>query len=1433
MTLIRLWLLRFAFAFAGLMALVVVGLLTTSGQRMALSLVTHVAKISDFTLSIGRLEGSLFDRASIDRIEFADRNGTWMDLRNIRLTWSPLSLLRGHINVEQLAFESVKFVRKPVAPNQVSSQSGGSSVPLMRITLKRLQVDQLILGEAFAGATARFEIKASADLVDHRNGLAAQISARRLDQPGARVDAQLNYGGADRVLALQLSASEPAGGLVATILQMPQRPALSLKFSGEGSLDAWHADWSMSASDQPFVAGRVQLDRDGARHRLATDFSGYVQAIVPRSLSSLVAGKTTGSLIGFFAGVDRFDASHMLLTTDAIKLRGRGGFEQASSYAYGSLSLDVGRDDARPVDFTLPNDDKISLRKLRLSIALPDERTARDISLDLIAEDLTHPLGAMSKLNLLARARQPNPVGAGALSAERIMVQLKTHGFSSPANGLADTVGPLAQLELTGSLKAGALVVDRFHLGDATAHLVGRGEFSGNQQTGAARLTIGDLRRFSVLYGQQLDGRLDLDTTISAVMQNGVFAATLKGDAKELALGQGALAGLMGKTVKLSGDVARSALGKITLRSFDAHGSNLSIAAKGIYAHNAIELDHTIDVSDLSALQSGLAGSAKLEVRLHGTPKDLASRVRGTTKGVSLRGKAIERLAIQFDGKGPVAKHNGVVKLTGRIGERELAAKARLTLGQAGLFAAQDVDVRVGRNSLSGHARVEAGSASSGKLVLNASHLSDLSVVIGQKIAGALTGEVELREHQQQPSLELNVEAPLITFAGSTLKKLKATASLKNFINGINGRASVSFAQVSSNGSIARNLSLELRDRDGRMAFAGAGLVNDAQVKLDGSFKQQGKTIDVFVDRAALKQGALKVRLANSAQFVVSDRGVDIQRLKLSTGRGHVEVKGLAGANTLKLDAHLLRVPAQIANAFLPSLGLDGTINGRASVRGTPANPTATVETIWSQASARVMRENHIPPVSIELNGGVRNGVAKAEIDVRGPQAFALSIDGDVRLEPDNQMRFRLSGDVPLALGNAALAARATQLSGRAKISGIISGTTEVPKIDAEISIPNATVHDPSSGLKLRRLVGLLRLTERGVEIRTFKAESDLGGTLSVSGTVSREKNGIARTRLNAQLAQFKFNDRQLMAGEVDGNVTLAGPMDALAANGSVFIRRLDVIVPAAAPRSIATLNIKHINAPERIAKSVRSEKKPTSSSAPMRVALNLRIDAANRIFVKGRGLDAQLGGGLNVRGTSMTPVTDGAFMMQRGRLDVLGRRLEFRRGKILFDGGLEPVLDMEAVTAAGDVTIVVTISGVASKPVFKFTSSPELPEDEVIARLLFNKALVGLSPLQLVQLASEVDKIGGLSSGPGILDKLKRSVGVDVLDVSTDKTGAATVSAGRYVTDKTFVGVKQGATAGSSRVIIDHDFTKNLKARGEVGADGNSKLGIGLEWNY
>jgi translocation and assembly module TamB len=218
---------------------------------------------------------------------------------------------------------------------------------------------------------------------------------------------------------------------------------------------------------------------------------------------------------------------------------------------------------------------------------------------------------------------------------------------------------------------------------------------------------------------------------------------------------------------------------------------------------------------------------------------------------------------------------------------------------------------------------------------------------------------------------------------------------------------------------------------------------------------------------------------------------------------------------------------------------------------------------------------------------------------------------------------------------------------------------------------------------------------------------------------------------------------------------------------------------------------------------------------------------------VRGRGLDAELGGQVQLKGSAAAPRAIGAFNLIRGRFNILTRRLAMSRGTVTFTGSLIPLLDFSADTSAGNITASVVVRGLATNPTFEFTSVPALPQDEVLAILLFDRSLAKLSPLQIAQLASAIATLTGAGGGPGVLDRLRSSLGVDDLDISTDETGAASVGVGKYLNENIYLGVKQGTVSGSSRVTIDLDITKSLKARGEVGADGKSKTGIYFEKEY
>ena len=196
---------------------------------------------------------------------------------------------------------------------------------------------------------------------------------------------------------------------------------------------------------------------------------------------------------------------------------------------------------------------------------------------------------------------------------------------------------------------------------------------------------------------------------------------------------------------------------------------------------------------------------------------------------------------------------------------------------------------------------------------------------------------------------------------------------------------------------------------------------------------------------------------------------------------------------------------------------------------------------------------------------------------------------------------------------------------------------------------------------------------------------------------------------------------------------------------------------------------------------------------------------APNRIFVRGRGLDAELGGQVRIAGTTRDIAPAGRFDLIRGRLDILGRRLNLTEGSIDLTGALDPRLRLVAETRVEDVDVSIVVEGPASDPEIRFTSRPELPEDEVLALLLFGRGIETLSPLQIARLAGAVATLG--ASGGGLLGGVREGVGLADLDVTTGENGGAAVRAGAYIADNIYTDVTVD-TEGEAEINLNLDLS-------------------------
>src|SRR5215471_8201440 len=135
-----------------------------------------------------------------------------------------------------------------------------------------------------------------------------------------------------------------------------------------------------------------------------------------------------------------------------------------------------------------------------------------------------------------------------------------------------------------------------------------------------------------------------------------------------------------------------------------------------------------------------------------------------------------------------------------------------------------------------------------------------------------------------------------------------------------------------------------------------------------------------------------------------------------------------------------------------------------------------------------------------------------------------------------------------------------------------------------------------------------------------------------------------------------------------------------------------------------------------------------------MPIRLALTIHAPQAVFVRGRGLNAEMSGDLQVSGSPAAPAVTGGLIMRRGDFTLGGRRLVLNRGVVTLDNldRIDPRLDFVASTSVQSTTIMLAIRGTSREPEISVTSSPPLPQDEAMALLLFGKPASSLSATEL-----------------------------------------------------------------------------------------------------
>lgn len=455
----------------------------------------------------------------------------------------------------------------------------------------------------------------------------------------------------------------------------------------------------------------------------------------------------------------------------------------------------------------------------------------------------------------------------------------------------------------------------------------------------------------------------------------------------------------------------------------------------------------------------------------------------------------------------------------------------------------------------------------------------------------------------------------------------------------------------------------------------------------------------------------------------------------------------------------------------------------------------------------------------------------RLNLKARGPGQINAAVAGLVRKGGTADLTIKGTGQAALANPFAT----PNTVSGALGFDLALNGPLRLSSLAGRMTLANGRISTPDLPFSLQDTTVTAILADGQAQI-VGQAAVSTGGAATVSGTV-----GLA-TPNNANLAvglrAVTLRDPQLYMTTASGNLTVTGPLAGGATiAGQVSLRDTELQIPSSGLGGIEEIpDLRHVREPAdvqatRARAGLLGSVRSGGSSNGRAYGLDLTISAPSRVFLRGRGLDAELGGTLRLRGTTAAVIPDGGLTLIRGRLDILGKRLLLSEAQLRLEGDFVPFIRFAASTSNDGITSSVLIEGFANDPVVSFASQPPLPQEEVLARLLFGRGLETLSAFQAAQLASAVASLAG-KGGEGIVAKLRKGFGLDDLDVRTTEEGTATLRAGKYLSRKVYSEIEVDQD-GKSQIQLNLDLSESVTVRGRVGSDGETGLGIFLEKDY
>lgn len=1361
---------------------------TKSGHSFIARQVAAMKFDNGMKIRIGEIDGSIYSNATVRNLQISDPKGVFVTVPSAQLDWRPFSYLNGHVDIRSLTAPELRLAR---IPKFIDTKSNKPLLPDLDIDIARLKIDRIVVAEAVTGRAQVATLEGRAHIANRR----AQIFAKGGTVASAGVaggdkfDLALDAVPEKNKFDVKLSVDAPADGLIAAMAG--RNVAMKVDLAGKGDWKAWNGTLSSAIGDGK-LANLALTGREGTFTVKGTTQPGLW--LGEGLTSRLLAPETSVDLV---AKLDqRRVALNGNLASASATMDAKGVIDLGKN-AYEDLDLNFAL--LRPSTFAT----NVGGSNVRGRVLLNGALGLPVINYNLTADRLSFDKTTLEGLVATGEAR---------VDTDRVRIPVsarvrRVSGVNEAFGGLLTNVRLNGDLAMAGGRVLSDNLKIRSDRVDATAILLA--DLNRGLYTGGLKGAVNGYRVESV----------------------GMFNVNADVDLKAEARGGWALDGTVrAKSTKLFNSGVQDFLG----------GQMNVVAGVRYGTDGVVRINRATVVSPLFRLNNG-SGSYLANGTINFTGNGFSSKY-GPLSATVAGSFASPRVHIVAAKPGfGVGLSNVVADVTRNKHGFDIIAKGDTTYGP---FTA-DLDLLSGAGPTTIDIRQAnfAGIAVGGRIVQSAAGpftgtLTGTGSGFDGTIALSASGKYQ-RLVVDATALNARLAGPSDIAIGRAI--IDADVTLYDQPQVI-ADVQLSAARMDNFYIAAARAKIDYRGGSGTAQVLAEGRNNvPFRITVNAALSPE-----MWRVAAKGRVNGVDIATAKPMRVVPHANSYEILSSTLNVGNGSIQIAGSYG-DAIDIQSRLNNFNLSVLNPMLPGYGLGGKATGsldwkQASAQAFPSADARLQIDNFTRTSLSAQSQ----PVDVSLVGRLLpdGGNARAIIRRRGATVGRLQIDlrplppgtavwqtrllaaplsGGIRYNGPADTLFSLTG-LP-----------DQHLSGTVGVAADFSGRVQAPQLTGVVRANNLTYVNDTYGTKLTKM--MVRGTFTNDQLNVTELTANAGdGTISGKGFVNLSSAKGFPMQLDLDVNNAKLASSNMIAAQATGQLqVISNENEPLIVKGTLQLPETRYTIVRQGAAKVATLTgvrRKVKTGPARI-----SGNPDPVSSLPSEIRLDVKLVADNRFFVSGMGLQSEWSANLHITGTAGAPEFSGQMALVRGTLGFAGRSFELEEGRLNFNGG-SPLNVSLRLSAAADVdgtTVRVIARGTGLNPQISFSSTPTLPQDEIVARILFGNSVAELSALQAVQLAASLNSLRGGGDGLNPLGVLQTATGIDRLRILTPDatTGRGTaIAAGKYITNDVYVEIVTDAR-GYTATQIEISLTPALSLLSQFGSFGSSTVNVRYRKDY